>query len=199
MDTEQSKEKFGKALSPFVSVAQRVGLSANQVSVLSFVVALAAAGSFFYATTAGFIAGVVLMVVSGTLDVVDGELARATGTASARGDMLDHTLDRFSDVALIVGVAGGLDAWMLGTFAVVGVLLTSYMGTQAQAVGAGRDYGGFLGRATRFGLLMAGGLIHPFAPSVWLFTMLEWVLVVFAVAGTATALQRFWHSWRALD
>ena len=39
--------------------------------------------------------------------------------------------------------------WQIGVFALTGVLMSSYLGTQAQAVGVGRYYGGILGRADR--------------------------------------------------
>src|SRR2546430_15123943 len=74
------------------------------------------------------------------------------GTASARGDFLDRVLDRYADVFMLGGVAFNAMYCHLevGMFALLGVLLTSYMGTQAQAVGQGRAYGGVLGRPDRF-------------------------------------------------
>ncbi len=199
MTAEDRKETLGDALQPLVRAADRLSMTPNQVSLVSFGFALSAAAALYLGSTAGYLGGVALMIISGVLDVVDGELARYNDVASARGDMLDHTLDRFSDVALIAGVAGGLEAWALGTFAVTGVLLTSYMGTQAQAVGAGRDYGGLMGRGDRFAVLVAGGLLQPFVPSVLGYTVLEGVLALFAVVGTLTAVQRFWASWKALE
>src|SRR5256712_2365291 len=95
----------------------------------------------------------------------------------------------------------------VGTLALLGVLLTSYMGTQAQAVGQGRAYGGVLGRADRLVLLFFGGLIQLLvAPSGGLvagvgilqFGPLEWFMVLFAVLGNATAAQRAVGVWRGL-
>jgi archaetidylinositol phosphate synthase len=187
------------AFEPVVAAFESVGATPNQVSVLSFLVAVAAAGSFYTVTTAGYIGGSLLVALSGLLDGVDGQLARRTGTASESGDMLDHTLDRYSDLALLAGIAGGVAAWALGFFAVTGVFLTSYMGTQAQAVGAGRDYGGLLGRADRMALIILGGIVQPFVPLVEGLTALEWLLVVFGVVGNLTALQRFRASWNELS
>jgi len=93
-------------------------------------------------------------------------------------------------------------------FALLGVLLTSYMGTQAQAVGQGRLYAGVLGRADRLVLLVLGGLVQLLAaPSggvVWgygpvLFQPLEWFLVLFAVLGHGTAIQRAVGIWRGFS
>ena len=103
----------------------------------------------------------VAVLLSGFLDAVDGKVARLTGRASRRGDLLDHILDRYSDVVMIGAVA--VSSWCnpyLGMLAIIGVLLTSYMGTQSQAVGAGRLYAGLLGRADRVVLLTVAPLIQ---------------------------------------
>lgn len=194
-----------RAFGPIAESLESIGATPNQVSVVSFGVAVAAAGAFYVATPEAYAAGALLVALSGVLDVVDGQLARRTGESSAQGDMLDHTLDRYSDLALLIGIAGGLDAWMLGLFAVTGVFLTSYMGTQAQAVGAGRDYGGLLGRADRLALIVVAGSLHPVLPVVAGtevvvgFVPFGWLLILFAVVGNVTAVQRFWASWRGLS
>ncbi|MFW5930093.1 MAG: CDP-alcohol phosphatidyltransferase family protein, partial [Halobacteriota archaeon] len=193
------KDHGGSLVSPVVSVAARLGLTPNQVSLLSFAVAVAAAAAFYVATTTSTLLGLALLLFSGLLDVVDGELARSLDVASRRGDMLDHTLDRYSDLVVLLGIAGGVDAWLLGAFALSGVLLTSYMGTQAQAVGAGRDYGGLMGRADRFAIVLVAGVLEALALDVSGYTAFEGALVLFAVVGNLTALQRFHGAWRELE
>jgi archaetidylinositol phosphate synthase len=187
------------AFEPVVAAFESTGATPNQVSVLSFLVAVAAAAGFYAATTASYVGGAFLVALSGLLDGVDGQLARRTGTATESGDMLDHTLDRYSDLVLVGGIAAGTGAWTFGFFALTGVFLTSYMGTQAQAVGAGRDYGGLLGRADRMALIILGAFVQPFVPLVEGRTALEWLLVVFAVVGNVTAVQRFRASWKELS
>ena len=77
--------------------------------------------------------------------------------------------------------------------------MSSYLGTQAQAVGAGRFYGGVLGRADRLVLLMAGGIIAYFVPAgVYGLSILGWALLIFGVLGHFTAVQRFIHVWKEL-
>ena len=83
---------------------------------------------------------------------MDGALARAQGHDSAAGDVLDHVLDRYADILIIAGLAAGIKAYALGFLAVTGVLMTSYLGTQTQAVGLDRVYAGVLGRADRLAL-----------------------------------------------
>ena len=141
--------------------------------------------------------------VMGIMDLLDGRIARMMGKATASGDFLDHVMDRWLDVMLIVGIS--FSAWAdmrVGLFAIIGVLLTSYMGTQAQAVGAGRLYGGALTRADRIVILIGG----PYIDHILVITgtqipipasipgaqhALGLVLWYFAVMGILTSLQRF--------
>jgi archaetidylinositol phosphate synthase len=188
-----------QALDPFVAAARRVGLSPDGVSVVAFCCAVAAGGVFALGPSPAYLLAAALVFANGWLDLVDGALARATDAASKGGDLLDHVLDRYADVALLIGVAAGLDRFGLGLLAVTGVLLTSYLGTQIQAVGLGREYGGLLGRADRLALVGATGAAtafypHPFGP----LTLLGWALVVLGVVGHLTALQRFAGAWRDL-
>lgn len=149
-----------------------------------------------------------LVLVSGFFDGLDGKVARIAGKANKRGDFLDHVLDRYADVLMIGGVA--VSAWCspyLGMMAIIGVLLTSYMGTQAQAVGAKRMYAGLLGRADRI-------VLSFMAPLVQLIMMLfgyreldifgfqinafEVMMLWFALVGNLTAIQRAAITWKGL-
>ena len=183
-----------RALTPFVDAADAVGLSPDGVSVLAFGCALAAGGAFAIAEPLWFVAGALLVFANGWLDLVDGALARRQNVASAAGDLLDHVLDRYADIAIIAGLAAGTDAYLLGFLAVTGVLMTSYLGTQIQAVGLGREYGGALGRADRLALVGVVGVVAAVVPGTLVagLTIVELLLVVFAVVGHLTALQRFY-------
>ncbi len=126
---------------------------------------------------------------------MDGALARELNVASSGGDLLDHVLDRYADIGIIVGLAAGVSQWELGIAAVTGVLMTSYLGTQAQAVGLDRVYGGLLGRADRLALVGVVTGVAAFVPTALAgLTLVGWLLVVFAVVGHVTAAQRFYHA-----
>jgi archaetidylinositol phosphate synthase len=178
-------------------------INPNALTWLSLVCAFLA-GLFFYLSTPGmelvnfFLYFAALFVfLNGFFDAIDGKVAKLNKKTSARGDFLDHAIDRYADVFMVAGLA--LSAWCdlrIGFFAIVGMLLTSYMGTQAQAIGYKRDYSGLLGRADRLVLLM----IAPIVQHILLIynvvlpfnlNLLEWVLVYFAVMGNLTAIQRF--------
>jgi len=98
-------------------------------------------------------------------------------------------------------LAAGLEDYLLGFAAVTGVVMTSYLGTQAQAVGLDRVYGGLVGRADRLAIIgVAGFLAYPLSgPIVGDFTLVGLLLVFLAVVGHLTALQRFYYSWIALE
>lgn len=147
------------------------------------------------------LAGWACVLLNSVLDLLDGKVAKLTGKATPRGDYLDHAIDRFSDTLFVLGIAFSPFARLeIGVLALVGTLLTSYMGTQAQAVGLKRNYAGLLGRADRMVLM----LIIPVADWLWFtqgfaapwtdvgfHSMLEIMLLYFAVMGLLTTAQRF--------
>ena len=178
----------------------------NTLTWISLVFAIIA-GVFFYFSHPNrelqnfYLYGAALFVfLNGFFDAIDGKIAKLTNKTSKRGDFLDHAIDRYADVFIVGGLA--LSAWctypMIGLLAVVGMLLTSYMGTQAQAIGYKRDYSGLLGRADRLVLMM----ITPIVAHIFLIyniqlpylNLLSWVLVYFAVMGNLTAIQRFYST-----
>ena len=122
----------------------------NQVSVASFVMALASLGLFVsdYSIWAGLVAQ-----ASSIVDGVDGDLARLKGMTTRFGGFFDAVLDRYADVAILVGLA----YWSLefedrgpaellaavSLLAVAGTFMVSYTRARAE-VSFG---GGFLGPA----------------------------------------------------
>ena len=205
MTLDQYRDVADRLLGPFVVAADRVGLTPDRVSLIAFGFAIAAGGAFALATPVWYVVGGTFVLANGWLDLVDGALARAQGVDSDGGDLLDHVLDRYADIAMLVGLAAGIDAYALGLAAVTGVLMTSYLGTQIQAVGLGREYGGLVGRADRLAVIGIGGvaaavtLALPAVPIRLIgLGVVEWLLVFFAVVGHLTALQRFRGAWSDL-
>ena len=202
MTLDKLRPVANRALHPFVRGADALGLTPDTVSVLAFGFAGAAGIVFYLAGTdpRWYLVGALLVLANGWLDLVDGALARAQGVGSAAGDLLDHVLDRYADIVIIAGLAAGIGRYGLGLAAVTGVLMTSYLGTQAQAVGLDRVYGGLLGRADRLALIGIVAAIAAFVTDVFAgLTIVGWLLVVLAVIGHVTALQRFYYSMTAFD
>jgi len=181
----------------------------NVLSLISLIFAFLA-GVFFYFSSPAlelknfYICFAALFVfLNGFFDAIDGKVAKITGKISVKGDFIDHAFDRFSDVLILGGLALSpwcRDQYFIGLIAVAGMLLTSYMGTQSQAVGAKRNYSGLLGRADRLVLLILAPVLQHillyFYSLDLLFgiSLLTWILVYFAVVGVITAVQRFFST-----
>jgi archaetidylinositol phosphate synthase len=206
LDGQRDKAEF--ALMP---VAKRmVNVNPNYISWAGLILALVA-GVILYRSWHNhwlLLLGSFVVLLSGYFDALDGKVAKLSGKASKKGDYLDHVFDRYADVFMIGGVA--LSGWVnpyLGAIALVGVLLTSYMGTQAQAVGAPRLYAGLLGRADRvilntlFPIIQFVMLALGYGAIEWGVYSVSWMEVMilyFAIMGNFTAVQRAIITWRSM-
>ncbi len=202
MTLDDLRSKSLAVTEPLAALAERAGATPNMISLLSMIFALAA-GAIYYlsASEVSLLYLAALMVLlNAVFDAVDGALARRTGQAEPKGDFLDHVIDRYADMAILVGIvlAGYVsEAW--GIFAVMGVLLTSYLGTQAQALRLGRLYGGIMGRADRLTLILAATIANAASPGDLAgLSILGWAVVLITVASHVTALQRIVLIWKRL-
>ena len=157
--------------------------------------------SFLIAIFAGYLFsqdlllyGSIAVALSAYLDVLDGDIARKFKRASKFGDFLDHSLDRLSDLAILIGI--GLSSFVdlnlaLGTY--IAVLLVSYMGTQAHALTEKRLYDGLLGRGDRMALFFIGGVLSSYTP--YLINYFVWAMLILSII---TFMQRFAAVWGLL-
>ena len=207
LDTQRARIDF--LLTP---VAKKlINVNPNTISWLGLITAFISGVLMFFSYDNHWLllAGAAVVIISGYFDALDGKIAKLSGKACKKGDYLDHVFDRYADLFMIGGVA--ISAWCniyLGLLALVGVLLTSYMGTQAQAVGAPRLYAGLLGRADRvvlstlfpvFQFIMCLVGIDSFSIGDWAITWMELMIVYFAVMGNFTAIQRGIITWKNLS
>ncbi len=198
MTLDQFRPQMQGIIQPMVDLIRKIGVTPNGLTIASFLVS-ALAGIAFYA--GGVVLGTVMVAFNAVFDALDGALARDMGIAGLRGDFLDHVIDRYADIFIITGIfAGGASPWPIGVFALTGVLMSSYLGTQAQAVGVGRFYGGILGRADRLVLIIIAGVLTVLIPGeIYGLNYLGWLLVIFGIFGHYTAFQRFAHVWRQIE
>ena len=209
LDGQRARVDF--ALTP---VARKlINVNPNTISWVGLILALLSGVVLYLSAGSGYeyllLVGALVVIVSGYFDALDGKVAKLAGKAGRKGDYLDHVFDRYADVFMIGGVA--FSAWCdpyLGMFALVGVLLTSYMGTQAQAIGAPRLYAGLLGRADRVVLSTLFPIIQfvmmqfgyeSFDIMGFEINWLEIMMLWFAVVGNLTAIQRAVITWRNLS
>lgn len=145
-----------------VEICRRFQISADAVSYASIVAAALAAVAFQQSgeTPWLLVPAVLLCVLRLWLNMLDGMVALALGQASRRGELLNDLPDRVSDVLIFVGVAhSGLCHPLLGYWAAIFSLLTAYIGTFGQAVGAGRQFGGWMSKPWRMVVLGVGAWI----------------------------------------
>ncbi|HSQ93675.1 MAG TPA: CDP-alcohol phosphatidyltransferase family protein [Methanoregula sp.] len=183
---------------PLVAIAIRCRLTPNFFTIAALA-ASAAAGVLFFLRMELW--GIVAVALNAFCDAMDGAVAREMKIQSKRGDFLDHAVDRYADIFIITGIfAGGMVPWQVGVLALTGVLMSSYLGTQAQAVGVGRYYGGILGRADRLVLILVIGVIDLLVPLSWYgLTWFGWLFVLFGIFGHITAFQRFAYVWAKVE
>jgi len=133
-----------------------------------------------------------LSLFAGSLDMLDGALARATNQASRFGALLDSTLDRYSELVLLGGLVlwsasrNALDELLLAFAALGGSLMVSYVKARAEGLGFSCEVG-ILTRPERviiLGLGLLTGLVLP-------------ALAIIAVLANVTAVQRLIHVWWA--
>ncbi len=198
MTLDQYRSHAKVYFDPLVAIAIRCRLTPNFFTIAAFA-ASAAAGVLFFLRMELW--GIVAVALNAFCDAMDGAVAREMKAQSRRGDFLDHAVDRYADIFIITGIfAGGLVPWQIGVFALTGVLMSSYLGTQAQAVGVGRYYGGILGRADRLVMIMVVGIINLILPmSFYGLSWLGWMLVLFGIFGHITAFQRFLYVWAKVE
>lgn len=180
---------FERSVGPPARTLRRTGVTADQLTAFGLVMAVGAGvaigrGSLWL--------GLGLLVASGVPDLLDGAVAKASGTVSARGAFFDSVADRVSDSLLLGGFAWYLTRTGHGELALVPFLLLalsfliSYERARAESLGYSAR-GGFMERGERlFGLGLA--LVFPSA-----MVPLLWVMVVLSAI---TALQRFAMVWR---
>jgi phosphatidylglycerophosphate synthase len=171
---------------PAAARLARTPVTPIQVSWLSALFAVA--GGLAFARQA-FVLGVVLVLVGQVTDCIDGDLARISGRTSRSGAYLDSVLDRWTDAALIVGLAfADLDAYgAAAAFALVGASLVSYVRARAQSLGTDCP-DGIATRDARLLILMVAPLVDRIALGLWLV----------AVLGAITSIHRMWWSMNAL-
>ncbi|MEM0155011.1 MAG: CDP-alcohol phosphatidyltransferase family protein [Thermoplasmataceae archaeon] len=178
--------------------------SPDLISYLALVLA-ALTGIFYYLSSTYFlIAAFIALLLSSLFDALDGRVARLRNLSSKRGDLLDHVFDRYADVFIITGITfSRFGSVPIGLAAIIGVMLTSYMGTQSQALGLKRNYSGILGRADRLVFILVAIMLqililwshNYYGVRVDVSTIL---LIWFAIGGNITAVMRFRDAYKSL-
>jgi CDP-diacylglycerol--glycerol-3-phosphate 3-phosphatidyltransferase len=179
------KANIEKGLRPIGLNLRKTGITADHLTTLGVVMAAAAA-------VAIGMGQLLLLVLTGLPDALDGAVAKASGTAGPRGAFFDSVSDRVSDSLLLGGVAWYIAGTNPGHLSLLPMavlaasLLISYQRAKADALGFDAR-GGIMERAERVILLGLGLLFDS------LLIPILWVMLVLTLV---TAVQRFVKVWR---
>ena len=193
--SNESRNRFRAVVQPYAAGLAKVGLTPNMLTLIGFGVAIAAA---VLAGLEWWVAAGIVSVVAGAFDMLDGAVARATGTTSKFGAFMDSTFDRWGEGVIYVGiVAGGAAAGssataILAVLAAVCAFMVSYTRAKAEGLGFSGEVG--IGpRPERIVILGAGivasGLTGGPGGSIWL----QLALGAIVVLTTVTVIQRILH------
>jgi archaetidylinositol phosphate synthase len=199
------KEQFKRAFSPVARVVAKSRIPPNALTLLGPIVATLAAWMYIQQQLA---LALLLLLLSGFVDALDGAVARELGKTSAFGGVLDSIADRYSDVIVLFGVIlGGWVSTFWGILAIVGSLLVSYARARAEAAGVTQLGIGIAERPERLIILMAVTLMQYltiigvlFPPAIF-FGLDNWIaygIVIIAILAHITVLQRTIAAYRAL-
>ncbi len=164
-------------------VMAKTGLSPNAFTMLSLVPAFAS-GYFLYRGDVWY--GLLFIVITSFVDVIDGNVARATGRASVYGKVLDHTVDRYVEFIFIGGIVmGGLASPFAGFIAISGMIMASFIRAKAESEGARGCDVGLMDRAEKLLLIMVGCIAFA-----WYDQSLEFILIIIGALSHITVVQR---------
>jgi CDP-diacylglycerol--glycerol-3-phosphate 3-phosphatidyltransferase len=130
-----------------------------------------------------FVVAGAIMVVANIFDFIDGKVAHITGKVTRFGAFWDSTLDRFSDIALFLGLIylyadlRRTDYVMVASLAMMFSIMTSYARARAESL-IEKCKVGFMERPERIVLFMIGAFTDRMAAVLWVIL----VLSIFTVA-----------------
>ena len=198
-----------RGIAPIARRLHGLGVSANAVTVVGFLVTLA--GSALLAL--GQPGAGLLVLLLGTLsDTLDGQIARAAGGGTRYGAFLDSTLDRLSDAALaIAAVQLGVSMYdrsepaliystanilfWAGLLLLVSSFLVSYIRAKAESLDEGATVG-LAPREARIAIYLIGVAAWAVTGNPQLFAA---AVAVAAFLAAVTVVQRIAHMASVLD
>jgi len=189
---EDAKRMFTDNMgTPIALMMGRLGITPNALTVFGVVIA----GSAAYLASIGQLWGAgAILLFSSVFDLFDGTLARASGTVSSFGALLDSSVDRISETVVFLGLLAYYLARddnqgvVLVYLALAGSVMVSYVRARSEGLGIENKVG-VMTRTERVFLMVGGLVIGHWAPVV-----LEVVLGVIAGLAMITAGHRLLHA-----
>lgn len=186
------KAATARLLDPLGQALLRAGVSPNVVTMVGTAGVLV--GAFGFAARGSFLAAVVIILVCGLTDVMDGSMARSQRTVSRYGAFLDSTMDRVADGAIFSALVwwyAGIDARPTAAAALICLvagLIVSYVKARAEGLGISCHVG-LVERAERLIVVGVGALATAFGLT-WGLPVALWLV---AAGSIITIGQRMVH------
>jgi CDP-diacylglycerol---glycerol-3-phosphate 3-phosphatidyltransferase len=142
-----------------------------------------------------FVLAGVIMIVANIFDFIDGKVAHELQLQSKFGAFWDSTLDRFSDLALLVGLiylyssVGRSDYVMVASITLIFSIMTSYARARAESL-VEKCKVGFMERPERIVLFMIGAFTNRMAGVLWVILALSILAVANRIYYTYLDLNR---------
>jgi CDP-diacylglycerol--glycerol-3-phosphate 3-phosphatidyltransferase len=171
---------FGKIIEKIVSALALSRIHPNFLTFLGLVINIWAAVLFAggHFLNAGYV-----LIGAGLFDMVDGRVARETNRVTRFGGFFDSVLDRYSDLAVLMGMLvyyASINRFfyiVLTALAMTGSVMVSYSRARAENA-IPKCKVGFLERPERVVLLILGALANRMAPVIWATAVLANLTVV---------------------
>lgn len=195
---ERFRQFWTTLWAPVGNLLIRLGVSPNAVTLVGTLGVVVGALAFF--PRGHLLTGVIVITCFVFSDMIDGYMARTTGSVSSFGAFLDSTLDRIGDAAIFGGLAmyyvgPGDNSWIaaLAIYCLSMGSVTSYARARAESLGMQAKVG-IAERADRLvSILVITGvaaLLHDVGVASGVLWAIPVTLGVLAVASTVTVVQR---------
>ena len=162
-------------LRAIINASVALGIHPNVLTLIGVLINIWAA---YYLAVDRFIMAGVVMIVANIFDFIDGKVAHITNTVSRFGAFWDSTLDRFSDIALFLGLIylyadlRRTDYVMVAALAMMFSIMTSYARARAESL-IEKCKVGFMERPERIVLFMIGAFTNRMAAVLWVILVLS--------------------------
>src|SRR5262245_22011507 len=166
-------------LRAIINASVALGIHPNVLTLIGVLINVGAAWALGrdHFLTAGLI-----MIVANIFDFIDGKVAFISNTVSRFGAFWDSTLDRFTDIALFLGLIylyaslRRTDYVMVTALAMMFSIMTSYARARAESL-IEKCKVGFMERPERIVLFMIGAFTNRMAAVMWVILILAIVTV----------------------
>ena len=189
---QRVKDGFVALIGPLARALIRAGVHPNTITTVGTLLVVGSGVAF----AAGAIRlGGLLLLISGILDLLDGQVARQGGKMTTFGAFYDSTLDRVADGALMAGltvfyatnrVHHNIYMMVICLIGIIGTFLVSYTRARAESLGIDAKVG-VMQRPERIVLLSAPQALFGLFWNGW---VLMGIVILLSVTAWITAVQR---------